>query len=88
MMSDQADAFTFERNILQDDMKDLQKRFSRRTNQLRASLRALRKEKKRSKRSEEHFFMSTCNMMVRRAAEAGLDHKLILLEGLEDLVSQ
>lgn len=25
-------------------------------------------------------------MMVRRVADAGLDHKLILLEGLEDLV--
>lgn len=52
--------------------------------QLRVNRKALRKEKKKLERSEERFFISTYDMMVRRVAEVGLDQKLILMKGLED----
>lgn len=57
VMFDQADAITFERNMLQDDVKDLPKRVIRPTEQFKASRRFLRKEKKRLEQFKECFFM-------------------------------
>lgn len=88
VMSDQADVISSERNTLWDEVKELKEKLERRTGQLRASQKALKKERKLLERSKERFFTSTYNMMVRRAAKVGVDHKLILIEILDDLVDQ
>lgn len=88
VMTSQADAISTERDNLRDEVKRLQEKVDRRTAQLRASRKGLRKEKKKLERSEEHFFMSTYDMIVRKLVEAGLDHKLVLIDGLGDLVDK
>lgn len=83
VVSDQADAISAERNHLKEDLKHVQNRIKRRNKQLKATRKALQKEKKKLELSEERFFTTIYEMMVRRVAEAGLDHKLILLEVLD-----
>lgn len=85
-MTNQADAITTERDGLQNEVKRLKDKLEKRSSQLTASRKALKKEKKLLERSEDRLFLSTHDLMVRRAAEAGLDHKLVLLEGMPDLV--
>lgn len=78
VISDQDDAITSKSNMLQGDVKNFQKRVGRG----RISLVLF----ERRKRDWSGVF--TYNMMVLRVAEAGLDHKLIPLGGLDDLVGQ
>lgn len=88
VMSDQVEAICAERDQLREDLEVAQGRVSRRTEQLKASRKALRKEKKRLEHSEERIFTTTYAMMVLRVADAGLDHKLVLLQGLDDPVGK
>lgn len=88
VVSGQAEAISRERDQLKEDLKKAQDRLRRRNDQRKATRKDVKKEKKRLKLSEERFFTTTYEKMVRRAAEAGLDHKLILLEGLEDPVGK
>lgn len=55
-----------------------------RNERLRSCRKELQKEKKKPERSEECFFTATYNMMLRKAHAAGSDHKLLLIDGLED----
>lgn len=88
VMFDQSDAISSERNTLCDEVKELKEKLERGTVQLKAIRKALKKEKRLLEWSEERFFTSTYNMMVKRAAGAGLDHKSILIEGLDDPIGQ
>lgn len=87
-MTNQADAISIERDNLQTEVRRLKEKLERRPVQAKASRKALKKQNKLLERSEERFFLSTHDMLVRRAAEAGLDHTKMLLEGMPDPVSR
>lgn len=87
-MTEQSEAKTSEGDLLRVDVANLKKRLNRRNAQLKANRKELRKEKKKLERTDERLFTSTFNKMVRKAHEVGLDHKLLLIEGMEDPVGQ
>lgn len=88
VVSDQADAISSERNILKEYVEKFQKKIKQRNVQLRNTRKELWKEKKRLESFEYRFFTSTYNMMARKAHSAGLDYKVLLLEGFDDPVCQ
>lgn len=87
-MTNQSDAITTERDQLRDEVKRLKDQLVKRTGQAKASRKALKRKKKLLERSEERFFLSTHDLMVRRAANAGLDYKPLIIEGMEDPVGR
>ena len=87
-VTNQVDGIKNERDQLLDEVQGLKDQVKRRTNQARASRKELKKQKKLLERSEERFFLSTHDLLVRRAAEAGLDHKAVMLEGMDDPVGR
>lgn len=88
VVSDQVDAISSERNFLKEDVGRLKKKITQRNDQLRDTRNELHKEKKKLERPEEKFFLSTYNMLVRIAHSAGVDYKVLLIEGLDDPVGQ
>ena len=84
----QADALKTERDQLREEVQRLKDLSVKRTRQAMAGRRALKKQKKLLEQSEERFFLSTHDLLVRRAAEAGLDYKAVMLEGMDDPVGR
>lgn len=74
--------------MLKVELGKEKRKIQKRNDQLRANFRELWKGKKRLERSEKCFFLDTYNMMVQKAHAAGLDHMLLLLEGLDDPIGQ